>query len=61
MVTGELRFKVGSRVKCRVDSGWAEGVVLKIWDDGNPYRVRLNKDKVEVWAPLDEDVYIRAA
>lgn len=57
-VGGALRFKVGDKVKVIVDKGWSPGKVIKEWDEGNPYRVQL-KDGVEVWAPLDDDVFIR--
>lgn len=57
-VVETLRFKVGDRVKVIVDSGWTPGKVIKEWDEGNPYRVQL-KDGTEVWAPLDDDKFIR--
>jgi len=60
MVTGELRFKVGDAIKARTEDGWTPGKVIRHWDDGNAYRVRLSdKEKSEVWAPIDEDDYIR--
>lgn len=60
MVTGELRFKVGDAIKARTEDGWTPGKVIRHWDDGNAYRVRLSdKEKTEVWAPIDEDEYIR--
>lgn len=54
-----LRFKVGSRVKANVSSGFEPGVVVKVWDEGNPYRVKLDKG-IEVWAPDDIDNFIQA-
>jgi len=40
IVSGELRFKVGDKVKCRMGKDtWSKGVVLKLWDMGNAYRV----------------------
>jgi G3E family GTPase len=58
VVTEELRFGVGHKVRCNVEEGWTEGVVKKIWDEGNPYRVTL-KTGVDCWAPEDSDYFIR--
>lgn len=61
VLTGKLRFDVGQRLECCIDKGtFAAGTVIKLWDAGNPYRVRLDSG-VEVWGPEDHDVYIRAA
>jgi len=54
-----LRFSVGDRVKANVASGFSEGEVIKCWDEGNAYRVKLHTE-VEVWAPIDNDNFIRA-
>jgi len=54
-----LRFKVGDEVKCNVANGFSPGVVIKVWDEGNPYRVRLHTD-VEVWGPQDNDNFVRS-
>ena len=59
-MTGDLRFKVGDAIKAQTEDGWIQGKVLKHWDEGNAYRVKLqDKDTTEVWAPIDEDDYIR--
>lgn len=58
--TGELRFAVGDRVKCIIKSGWKPGKVLRLWDDGNAYKVKLDNG-MQVWAPLDDDIFIRRA
>eukprot|EP00291_Cryptomonas_curvata_P000769 CAMPEP_0172183080 /NCGR_PEP_ID=MMETSP1050-20130122/18776_1 /TAXON_ID=233186 /ORGANISM="Cryptomonas curvata, Strain CCAP979/52" /LENGTH=128 /DNA_ID=CAMNT_0012856637 /DNA_START=304 /DNA_END=691 /DNA_ORIENTATION=+ len=55
-----LRFAVGGRVQCRVDNRWAAGEVVKLWDEGNPYRVKLDQGD-EVWAAEDTQRLIRAA
>jgi G3E family GTPase len=52
-----LRFQVGARILANVGS-FKPGVVLKQWDEGNAYRVRLDGD-TEVWAPIDDDKYIK--
>jgi G3E family GTPase len=52
-----LRFQVGARVLANVGA-FKPGVVLKQWDEGNAYRVRIDGD-TEVWAPIDDDKYIK--
>lgn len=42
------------------EAKWKLGEVIKQWDEGNPYRVRL-ADGTEIWAPVDDDVAIRSA
>lgn len=60
LVTNALRFKVGDRVKANVGK-WKDGVVKKVWDEGNAYRIEVNdRKKTNVWAPIDVDEYIRA-
>lgn len=55
----DLRFSVGARVEVNVGT-FVHGKVLKHWDEGNAYRVRLlNATGEDVWAPVDEDDYIR--
>jgi hypothetical protein len=58
-IASPLRFKIGDRVACSVEEGRLPGVVKAVWDEGNPYRVRLDKGN-DVWAPVDEDAYIKA-
>merc|ERR1712003_201917 len=59
-VDGELRFKVGDAVQAKVKK-WRRGRVIKIWDEGNPYRIELQgPNKKNVWGPFDEDEYVRA-
>eukprot|EP00931_Biecheleriopsis_adriatica_P050155 TRINITY_DN29027_c0_g1_i1.p1 TRINITY_DN29027_c0_g1~~TRINITY_DN29027_c0_g1_i1.p1 ORF type:complete len:439 (-),score=90.46 TRINITY_DN29027_c0_g1_i1:115-1269(-) len=52
-----LRFKKGDTVEANCD-GWVRGTVIELWDEGNPYRVRL-QDGEECWAPVDTDQFIR--
>eukprot|EP00291_Cryptomonas_curvata_P008762 CAMPEP_0172179622 /NCGR_PEP_ID=MMETSP1050-20130122/16728_1 /TAXON_ID=233186 /ORGANISM="Cryptomonas curvata, Strain CCAP979/52" /LENGTH=297 /DNA_ID=CAMNT_0012852541 /DNA_START=1 /DNA_END=894 /DNA_ORIENTATION=- len=54
-----LRFAVGDRVQCRARGGWLAGTVTKVWDEGNPYRVKLDQGD-EVWGPDDVSLYITA-
>jgi len=53
-----LRFEVGTKVEANIAQGFSEGRILKQWDEGNAYRIRLNVG-VEVWAPIDDDRFVR--
>lgn len=54
-----LRFPVGTVVEANVGK-WTPGTVVKQWDDGNAYRIRLNDGNgTEVWAPVDVNAYVR--
>jgi G3E family GTPase len=66
MCSEELRFAVGDVVKAKVGKGDADGFfpgkILKCWDEGNPYRIELQDEgKTNVWGPVDEDIFIKAA
>lgn len=58
---GELRFKVGDEVEAIVGKGqWQRGKILRLWDEGNPYRIELaDKQKTNVWGPMDDDRFVR--
>jgi G3E family GTPase len=56
-VTGDLRFPIGTKVEANVGQ-WMIGTVLKQWDDGNAYRIKLDNG-TECWAPVDFDAYVR--
>ena len=57
----ELRFDVGDTVYANIGE-FAEGRILKTWDQGNPYRVEIqNAEKSNVWVPIDNDDYVRAS
>ena len=43
------------KVEAMVHGGFKQGVVIKVRDKGNAYRIRLDTG-VEVWAPKDRDV-----
>ena len=53
-----LRFKVGDSVFAKVDSEYQRGKIIKLWDEGNPYRIQLENGG-EVWGPVDEDLFVR--
>merc|ERR1712193_396883 len=58
-VGGELRFKVGDLVFERWGGGWSPGVIMMLWDDGNPYVIQLN-DGDQVWGPMDDDSFVKS-
>lgn len=58
----ELRFAVGDVVLANTDKGWERGTVLKHWENGNAYRIRIERPKkpIEVWASADNDSFIKS-
>ena len=57
----DLRFNVGDKVYANIGE-FAEGKILKCWDQGNPYRVEIqNEERSNVWVPIDTDDYVRPA
>jgi len=58
-VTDDLRFKIGDVVEANVGK-FQKGKIVRQWDEGNAYRIELEEDKVNVWAPIDIDAYVRA-
>ena len=57
----DLRFNVGDTVYANIGQ-FAEGKILKCWDQGNPYRVEIqNEEKSNVWVPIDNDDYVRSS
>jgi len=60
----ETRFKVGDKIRAKVGkgpNGFFPGTVLKVWDDGNPYRIELDdEEKTNVWGPVDEETFVIA-
>ena len=55
----ELRFNVGDTIYANIGE-FAEGKILKCWDEGNPYRVEIqNAEKSNVWVPIDNDDFVR--
>merc|ERR1719506_865877 len=58
--SADLRFKEGDKVQAFTGQ-WKDGIVLKCWDDGQPYRIELqNLTRTNIWAPEDTSVYVRA-
>ena len=58
VVSKELRFKVGDRVDCRTGkNSFEEGTIIKLWDEGNAYRINLDSGH-DVWAPDDTDDFV---
>lgn len=63
----ELRFPVGTKVLCMVGE-YTPAHVIAHWDEGNAYRLKLEHAPKrakgggggEVWAPIDEDDYVKA-
>lgn len=59
LVTKDLRFKKGDKVQANVGE-YTNGKVIDVWDDGNAYRIQLDdKDKTNVYAPIDVDSYVK--
>jgi len=59
-VKDQLRFKLGDYVEACTGQGWVKCKVIKLWDDGNPYRLEVqNSVKTNVWGPMDEDRFVR--
>ncbi len=64
----ELRFPVGTKVLAAYAGGYKPAHVIKHWDEGNAYRLKLENTPKrsrdgsggEVWAPMDEDGYVKA-
>jgi len=55
-----LRFAVDEKVQAKISQGFSTGKIIKVWDEGNAYRIRLDVGD-EVWAPIDDDRFCRAA
>jgi len=57
-IVKDLRWGVGDRCKARVQSGFEPGTIIKTWDEGHAYRIRLDGDDgIEVWAPIDDNAF----
>ena len=59
--TEPLRFAIGEKVDCNMgDDSYEEGTIIKHWDEGNAYRVKLDSGE-EIWASIDDDSIIMKA
>ena len=57
----ELRFREGDIVYANIGH-YAKGVILKCWDQGNPYRVEIqDEEKTNVWVPIDNNDFVMSA
>lgn len=63
--SSETRFKVGDTVLAyagKGPDGFWPGTVIKLWDQGNPYRIELDDEKkTKVYGVIDEDPFVKAA
>uniref|UniRef100_A0A7S2K0M3 CobW C-terminal domain-containing protein n=1 Tax=Zooxanthella nutricula TaxID=1333877 RepID=A0A7S2K0M3_9DINO len=59
---GKARFGVGAKIQAMVSTGWEDGTVTHVWDEGWPYRITLdsgaNAGRV-IRAPEDKDTVVR--
>lgn len=53
----KLRFPIGTKVECNVESRWYDAVVNRHWDEGCAYQVGL--DDETVWVRMDEVEFIK--
>ena len=56
--TQDLRFSIGDRILANVGC-WKSGTVIKLWDEGNPYRIKIDEDGCEVFAPEDTNSFVK--
>eukprot|EP00392_Amoebophrya_sp_AT5.2_P019045 g19737.t1 len=57
----DLRFAIGDKVEAKTGARkWEVGKVIKIWDQGHPYRIEIEESKRNVWGPEDRDICVRA-
>lgn len=60
-----LRWGENQKVFARTAEGYTPGVIIKTWNEGNAYRIRLktpdrqDTHNVEVWAPIDDDRFVK--
>ncbi len=57
----KLRFSVGQECFANTEDGWKPGKIVKLWDEGNAYRIKLKGGTTCVWAPEDDDLFVRVA
>ena len=59
-----LRFKIGTKVECKMDDEWAKGKIIDLLyrDESGicaPYQIEL-EDGALIYAPTDDEEVIRA-
>ena len=54
----ELRFPIGRWVECKSKQGWVKGTVVNLWENGDPYTVKLING-AQVCVQTDDDTIIR--
>ena len=57
----KLRFDIGQECFANTEDGWKPGKIVKLWDEGNAYRIKLKGGTTCVWAPEDDDLFVRVA
>lgn len=56
MAEEHLRFNKDDLVKCKINGKWVSGVIVKQWDNGNCYQVKIDDKKNSlVYVPIDSD------
>jgi len=61
-VAKPLRFPVGTEVLCNREEGYVKATIIKHWDECRAYRICLHdKKETNVWAPIDDDRFVKAA
>jgi G3E family GTPase len=59
-----LRFDVGTHVLARTgagETGYEMGTVVKHWNEKRAYRINIHRDGDDVWAPVDDDMFVMSA
>lgn len=60
-IAEKLSYQIGDKVECKVSTNpiiWKEGAIIAVWDEGNPYRIKLNNGD-EVHCPDEIPELIR--
>lgn len=56
-IAAPQRFVVGTAIMAKREKSYEHGVIIGLWDEGNPYRIRLDTG-VEVWAPGNHTLHL---
>mmetsp|Transcript_28968 Transcript_28968/g.83272 ORF Transcript_28968/g.83272 Transcript_28968/m.83272 type:complete len:418 (+) Transcript_28968:69-1322(+) len=64
-IDAKLRFEVGTKVLASSERGWEPGTIVKCWDDGAPYCIKVenpeNGFQRTMLCPFDVDEFCKAA